>query len=186
MVPECVTSIVSIQVAAKCLSVAFPYGGCAPGTSRVQAVAAAASAAAMAANLSMTTEQQITAAAQAAIASGQGVLSQDAWQHCIEEGVLAGNQSSCNLASPQERVQESEIKQLGRVATSSCECCWGSGSGCSSVWFVPTRAGTATRSQDSDMLRALRVFVRRRRLQVLRQPLPSAISLAGLHCKKRG
>ena len=119
-----------------------PYGGCAPGTSRVQAVAAAASAAAMAANLSMTTEQQITAAAQAAIASGQGVLSQDAWQHCIEEGVLAGNQSSCNLASPQERVQESEIKQLGRVATSSCECCWGSGSGCSSsVWFVPARAG---------------------------------------------
>ena len=157
-----------------------PYGGCAPGTSRVQAVAAAASAAAMAANLSMTTEQQITAAAQAAIASGQGVLSQDAWQHFIEEGVLAGSQSSLTA-------RESEIKQLGRVATSSCECCWGSGSGCSSsVGFVPTRAGTATRSQDSDMLRALRVFVRRRRLQVLRQPLPSAISLAGLHCKKRG
>ena len=87
----------------------------------------------------MTTEQQIAAAAQAAIASGQGVLSQDAWQHLAEEEVPASSQSSLTA---RER-SESETKQLGRVATSSCEWCWRSGSRCGSiVWFVLARAGT--------------------------------------------
>ena len=43
-----------------------------------QAIAAGASAAAVAASLGMTTEQQITAAAQAAMTSGQHALDQDA------------------------------------------------------------------------------------------------------------
>ena len=46
----------------------------------LQAIAAGASAAAAAASLGMTTEQQITAAAQAAMTSGQGALNQEAWR----------------------------------------------------------------------------------------------------------
>ena len=45
-----------------------------------QAAAAGAAAASIAAEAGMTTEQQIAAATVAALTSGQGALSQDAWR----------------------------------------------------------------------------------------------------------
>ena len=76
-----------------------------------QAAAAGAAAASIAAEAGMTTEQQIAAATVAALTSGQGALSQDAWRIHDFYGV-------CRVCEAATRPRKALGKELGEPSTS--------------------------------------------------------------------